>query len=79
MDNGLAWDGHGGFAAWLVANVPEAGFSSRPSPGYGWDPNRFSEADLRVGEHVELRPLQRQVATVTDIPLAQHRAVRDVG
>ena len=56
MDNGLAWDGHGGFAAWLVANVPEAGLSPRPSPGYGWDPHPFPEADPPLGEPVGLRP-----------------------
>jgi uncharacterized LabA/DUF88 family protein len=63
-----AWDGQGSFAAWLVASVPEAGYSSRPSPGYGWDRSRFTEADLPAGEALELTPLQGQVAGVTDIP-----------
>lgn len=78
-----AWDGHGGFAAWLSASVPDVGWSSRPSPGYGWDQRRFTKADLPVGDPaepprrqvalpaedpVELTPLQRQVAGVTDIP-----------
>lgn len=78
-----AWDGHGGFAAWLMASVPEVGWSPRPSPGYGWDGRRFTKADLPVGESVqpaprqvappagdpvELTPLQQQIAGVTDIP-----------
>jgi NYN domain len=63
-----AWDGHGTFAAWLAASVPEAGYSSRPSPGYGWDRSRFTEADLPAGTPLELTPLQRQVVGVTDIP-----------
>ncbi|MEO6143996.1 MAG: NYN domain-containing protein [Dermatophilaceae bacterium] len=79
-----AWDGHGGFAAWLIASVADVGWSSRPSPGYGWDGRRFTKADLPVGDPVqpaplsdvappagdpvELTPLQQQVAGVTDIP-----------
>ena len=62
------WNRHGGFAAWLMANVPEVGWSSRPAPGYGWDLRRFTEADLPAGDLVELTALQRQVAAVTDIP-----------
>ena len=63
-----SWDGHGGFGAWLMATVPEVGWSSRPSPGYGWDLRRFTEADLPSEAPVGLTPLQVQVANVTDIP-----------
>jgi hypothetical protein len=48
--------------------APELGSTSRPSPGFVWDPKRFSEADLPVPGAVDLPPLQRQVVEVTDIP-----------
>ncbi len=56
-----AWGGHGGFAAWLTDSVPEAGWSSRPSPGYGWDGRRFTKADLPVGDPVQPAPTKGQV------------------
>jgi hypothetical protein len=62
------WGGAGGFFPWLAAEVPELGAASRPSPGFVWDPNRFSEADLPNPAAVDLPPLQRQVVEVTDIP-----------
>jgi hypothetical protein len=62
------WGGAGGFFPWLAAAVPELGAASRPSPGFVWDPNRFSEADLPNPAAVDLPPLQRQVVEVTDIP-----------
>lgn len=67
---GSDWAGSGGFFAWLAAVVPELGTASKPSPGWVWDPKRFSEADLpgAEGEGVDLPPLQRQVVEVTDIP-----------
>jgi hypothetical protein len=63
-----AWGGHGTFTAWLVASVPEAGFCPRPSPGYGWDRERFTEADLPETDRAQLGAAQRQVANVTDTP-----------
>lgn len=63
-----AWDGTGGFFAWLSRTVPELASASKPSPGFVWDPRRFSEADLPGPEPVDLPPLQRQVVEVTDIP-----------
>ena len=62
------WAGTGGFFGWLKAVVPELDTASRPSPGWVWDPKRFSEADLPVDGAVALPPLQRQVVEVTDIP-----------
>jgi hypothetical protein len=62
------WGGAGGFFPWLATAVPELGAASRPSPGFVWDPNRFSEADLPNPAAVDLPPLQRQVVEVTDIP-----------
>jgi len=48
-----SWDRHGGFGAWLIASVPEVGWSSRPSPGYGWDRRRFTTADLPAEDPAE--------------------------
>ncbi len=62
------WGGPGGFFGWLARTVPELGASSRPAPGFVWDPKRFSEADLPNPGGVDLPPLQRQVVEVTDIP-----------
>lgn len=62
------WEGAGGFLPWLASAVPELAATSRPSPGFVWDPNRFSEADLPNPAAVDLPPLQRQVVEVTDIP-----------
>jgi len=62
------WGGPGGFFAWLARTVPELGASSKPAPGFVWDPKRFSEADLPSPGGVDLPPLQRQVVEVTDIP-----------
>lgn len=64
----LGWGGPGGFFGWLARTVPELGASSRPAPGFVWDPKRFSEADLPNPGGVDLPPLQRQVVEVTDIP-----------
>lgn len=67
---GSDWAGAGGFFGWLAAVVPELGTASKPSPGWVWDPKRFSESDLpgAEGDGVDLPPLQRQVVEVTDIP-----------
>jgi hypothetical protein len=65
---GSGWDGAGNFFAWLARTVPEVASASRPSPGFVWDPKRFSEADLPTPDAVDLPPLQRQVVEVTDIP-----------
>jgi hypothetical protein len=65
---GSDWAGAGGFFGWLAAVVPELGTASKPSPGFVWDPQRFSEADLPGVDGVDLPPLQRQVVEVTDIP-----------
>ena len=62
------WEKAGTFFPWLARAVPELGASSRPAPGYVWDPRRFSEADLPTAGAVDLPPLQRQVVDVTDIP-----------
>ncbi|MGV8976714.1 MAG: NYN domain-containing protein [Cellulomonas sp.] len=62
------WHGAGGFFPWLAQVVPELGAASRPAPGFVWDPQRFSEADLPTAGGVNLPPLQRQVVDVTDIP-----------
>ncbi|HEY0188406.1 MAG TPA: NYN domain-containing protein [Cellulomonas sp.] len=63
------WSGTGGLFAWLASAVPELGASSKPSPGYVWDPKRFGEADL-PGAVADTDPtaLQRQVVAVTDTP-----------
>ncbi len=47
---GSDWAGAGGFFGWLAAVVPELGTASKPSPGWVWDPKRFSEADLPGAE-----------------------------
>lgn len=62
------WDGAGSFFPWLARTVPELAATSRPAPGFVWDPKRFSEADLPIAGGVHLPPLQRQVVEVTDIP-----------
>jgi len=62
------WHGAGSFFPWLAQVVPELGAASRPAPGFVWDPQRFSEADLPTVGGVNLPPLQRQVVDVTDIP-----------
>jgi NYN domain len=62
------WEGAGAFFPWLAQKVQEVGASSRPPPGFVWDPRRFSEADLQSANAVDLPPLQRQVVDVTDIP-----------
>ncbi len=62
------WEGHGSFTAWLLHNVPEAGHSPQPAPGYFWDRARLSEADLDGDSGPQLTELQRQVASVTDAP-----------
>jgi hypothetical protein len=62
------WSGRGTFFDWLAAEVPELRASPKPSPGYVFDPARFSEADLPGATPVHLPPLQRQVVEVTDIP-----------
>jgi hypothetical protein len=62
------WQGAGSFFPWLAQVVPELGAASRPAPGFVWDPQRFSEADLPTAGGVDLPPLQRQVVEVTDIP-----------
>ena len=62
------WENAGTFFPWLARAVPELGASSRPAPGFVWDPKRFSEADLPSASAVDLPPLQRQVVDVTDIP-----------
>jgi len=62
------WHGAGSFFPWLAQVVPELGAASRPAPGFVWDPQRFSEADLPTAGGVDLPPLQRQVVEVTDIP-----------
>ncbi|NMM16268.1 MAG: NYN domain-containing protein [Cellulomonas sp.] len=62
------WHGAGSFFPWLSQVVPELGAASRPAPGFVWDPQRFSEADLPTVSGVDLPPLQRQVVEVTDIP-----------
>jgi hypothetical protein len=66
---GTRWAGTGGLFAWLAAAVPELGASSRPAPGFVWDPKRFGEADL-PGAVADADPtaLQRQVIAVTDTP-----------
>lgn len=61
------WDGAGAFFPWIAREVPEVAASPEPAPGFVWDPERFSEADL-PGSAVALPPLQRQVVDVTDIP-----------
>ncbi|MDO8106856.1 NYN domain-containing protein [Isoptericola sp. b441] len=66
--SGSDWGGAGGFFDWLAAVVPELGTATKPSPGWVWDPKRFSEADLPGADGVDLPPLQRQVVEVTDIP-----------
>jgi NYN domain len=63
-----SWENAGGFFPWLARAVPELRASSRPAPGFVWDPKRFSEADLPSASTVALPPLQRQVVDVTDIP-----------
>ncbi len=62
------WQGAGSFFPWLTRAVPELRSATRPAPGFVWDPERFSEADLPGLEPVDLPPLQRQVVDVTDIP-----------
>jgi hypothetical protein len=66
------WGSYPSFGAWMAGELPDVGYSSRPTPGYAWDRARFSEADL-PGEHEgRLSVLQQQVARVTDVPaLAQ--------
>ncbi|WP_307844520.1 NYN domain-containing protein [Actinotalea solisilvae] len=61
------WEGAGAFFPWIAREVPEVAASPEPAPGFVWDPERFSEADL-PGASVALPPLQRQVVDVTDIP-----------
>ncbi|MBX9243507.1 hypothetical protein ICW40_01640, partial [Actinotalea ferrariae] len=61
------WAGAGAFFPWIAREVPEVAASPEPAPGFVWDPERFSEADL-PGATVALPPLQRQVVDVTDIP-----------
>ncbi len=62
------WDGTGSFFGWLARTAAELGAAPRPAPGFVWDPQRFSEADLPGSGTVDLPPLQRQVVEVTDIP-----------
>lgn len=66
---GTRWAGTGGFFPWLAVTVPELGASSRPSPGYVWDPKRFGAADLPSAvADTDPTALQRQVIAVTDTP-----------
>ena len=73
------WDEAGGFFAWLARDVPEVASASRPDPGHVWDPQRFSEADLpATAEAKDLTSLQRQVSTVTEVPLLSTERFRGV-
>jgi hypothetical protein len=62
------WEGTGAFFPWLAQTIKELGAASRPAPGFVWDPQRFSEADLPSASAVDMPPLQRQVVDLTDIP-----------
>ncbi len=62
------WDGDGSFGAWITSKVSDAGYSSRPAPGFAWDRARFTETDLPWADNAALSALQRQVVRVTDIP-----------
>jgi hypothetical protein len=72
------WGTHPNFGAWMAHEVPDVGYSSRPSPGYAWDRARFSEADLPRQDEDQLSVLQRQVARVTDVPALSREDYRIV-
>jgi len=60
--------GYGGFGAWVAAQISDLPYSSKPSPGYIWDPARFDAANLANFRDRRLSDLQAQVVRVTDIP-----------
>ncbi|MDD9205972.1 NYN domain-containing protein [Georgenia sp. 10Sc9-8] len=67
------WRGHGSFGSWLQNRVPGVGYSSKPAPGFVWDAEKYSEADLPLEgplpTSARLSPLQKQVCRVTDTPV----------
>jgi len=74
------WSGTGSFTGWLHQTLPDLPLHTR-TPGYVWDPARFSEADLPgtpvVSRQVPgLSELQRQVVAITEIPALSQAAYR---
>lgn len=76
------WDATGSFAGWLRKHLPELPLDTRTPPGYVWDPERFSEADVPQsatnGRLSGMSELQRQVAGITEIPLLDETAYRQL-
>lgn len=66
------WDSIGSFSGWLRKHLPDIPMYTRSSPGYLWDPARFSETDVphsaASGRLFDLTDLQQQVASITEIP-----------
>lgn len=76
------WGGAGSFTGWLNRNLPDLPVHTR-TPGYVWDPTRFSEADLpgiaaAAPEAPGLSELQRQVVAITEIPALGQSAYRSI-
>lgn len=75
------WAGSGNFAGWLRATLPELSVDTR-TPGYVWDPARFSGTDVppSIADDPRSRrsELHRQVAATTDIPLLDKAAYRQL-
>ncbi len=71
-----AWGGAGSFTAWMQQFAPHLALDTR-TPGYVWDPARFSDADLKGAPAVVatngqrdsgLTELQRRVVAITEVP-----------
>ena len=75
------WAATGSFSGWLRKHLPDLQFDTR-APGYLWDPARFSEADVPQpaanGRRSELGELQRQVSDLTEVPLLDQAAYREL-
>lgn len=76
------WEGTGSFSSWLRREMPELPLDSR-TPGYIWDPARFSEADLSDTEATgqpesHLNELEQRVVSITEIPALGQDGYRTV-
>ncbi len=72
------WAGAGTFSAFVGQFAPELGWVRHPSPGYLYDPQRYSEADLPHAADErparKLDPLAEQIGRVTGTPrLTSHQ------
>jgi NYN domain len=63
------WLGAGAFRAFLALYAEDLVYEGSPSPGYVYDPNRHTSADIPRREPLpELAPLLQQICAVTGAP-----------